>query len=87
MSWELQERGNGSTVSFTFGYRSLRRSTIVVWAPEVPAAPGPLPPPVDDDDELFDELLCEVIFPFSELSKYETPSLHFAFALLLLSAI
>lgn len=79
LSWELQERGNWSTASFTFGYSNLRRSTIVVWPlPEV--APGPTAP--DDDDELFDELLCEVIFPFSELSKYETPSLHFAFALL-----
>lgn len=80
LSWELQERGSGSTVSLTFGYSSLRRSTMVTWVPEVPPPGPPLPPLAW---ELLAELLCEVIFPFTELSKYETPSLHFAFTLLL----
>lgn len=82
LSWGLQERGSGSTVSLTFGYSSFRRSTMVVtWVPEV-APPGPPLPQLAW--ELLPELLCEVIFPFSELSKYETPSLDFAFTLLLL---
>lgn len=81
LSWELQERGSGSTVSLTFGYSSLRRSTMATWEPEEPA---PVPPALPLlACELFAELLCEVIFPFTELSKYETPSLHFAFTPLL----
>lgn len=80
LSWELHERGSGSTVSLTFGYSSLRRSTIATWEPEEPAPAPPALPLLAW--ELFAELLSEVIFPFTELSKYETPSLHFAFTLL-----
>lgn len=80
LSWELQERGSGSTVSLTFGYKSLRRSTIATWEPEEPAPAPPALPLLAC--ELVAKLLCEVIFPFTELSKYETPSLHFAFTLL-----